>query len=201
MTEICISLKITIHFCRILNNLAYFSDSVDVTSSNNTSGNKLLLGYDTYALQLQNIDTDKFKGQTFSVNLGSVEEAMQTKEEFEDALKTSEMIMQVLDNSTAAVQLPENFLATIEECRDDDTNPLQRLSYSVFLTDILFQGQNQSKFDIGSIIVSTRLRCAENITLTNPVILIFNTVEKLNNTDAENGNCAIWDPELGMSVL
>ncbi len=65
-----------------------FSDSLNVTTSNNSSNaNKLLFGYDTYALQLQNIDPDKFKGQTFTVNLGSVEDALQSKDGFEDVLK------------------------------------------------------------------------------------------------------------------
>lgn len=163
--------------------MAHFSDSLEVTASNNSSDdNKLLLGYDTYALQLQNIDPDKFKGQTFTVNLGSVENALQSDEKFQDSLKTSEMVMKVLDNSTAAVQLSDNFFNTISGCSDADlsstsTSTRQRLSYSVFLTDILFQSFNQSRFDIGSIIVSTRLRCAVNVTLINPIILIFQTVE------------------------
>lgn len=164
--------------------MARFSDSLEVTVSDNSSdANKLLFGYDTYALQLQNTDTEKFKGQTFTVNLGSVEDALQSGERFQDSLKTSEMVMQVLDNSTAAVQLSDNFFNMISECSETDlstsTSTRQRLSYVVFLTDILFQSFNQSRIDIGSIIVSTRLRCAANVTLINPIMLTFQTVEKV----------------------
>lgn len=165
--------------------MAHFSDSLNVTlTSNSSEPNKLVLGYDTYALQLQNIDPDKFKGQTFTVNLGSVEDAMRSEDNLQDSLMTSEMVMHVLDNSTAAVQLPDTFLDTLSGCSATDLSTsvgtLQRLSYAVFLSDILFQSQNQSgRFGIGSIIVSTRLKCEENITIINPIIIIFRTVDQV----------------------
>lgn len=181
---------------------------------------KLVLGYDTYALQLQDIDLSRFNGQTFTVNLGSVENAIDSEGIASSSLKTSERVMKVLDSSTAAVQIPKDFSESLDECDvgRTSTRPLlqQRLSYSVFLTDILFQSQNQSRFDVGSIIVSTRLRCAENSTLLNPITMVFRTINQvlfsfyiidntlhdkkqlqLNGTDVSDGSCAIWDPDSG----
>ena len=160
-----------------------FTDSLDLTLSTNSSVNKFV--YDTYALQMQDIDPDTFKGQTFTVNLGSVEEALNSTEGFKDeSLKISEMDLEVLDNSTAAVQISEKF---IEECQMENTsssNLTQRLSYNVFITDILFQSLKvNSTLAIGSIIVSTRLRCKMNSSLSNPIRVIFfiNDKVRINN--------------------
>ena len=155
---------------RVLDNLAMFSDLLDLSTSSNDSGHDgVVFGFETYALQLQDIDPNSFNGsgQTFSVNLGSVENALQSEGDLGDSLVTSEMVMDILVKSTASVYLPNSFLEEVE----NDTN-MSRLSYSVFLTDILFQSPNQSGFDIGSIIVSVRLR---NTTLLNPIQVAFRT--------------------------
>ena len=153
---------------RVLNNLTMFLDLLDLSTSSNDSGQDgVFFGFDTYALLLQDIDPDFFNGQTFSVNLGSVEDALQSEGDLGDSLVTSEMVMDILVKSTASVYLPDSFLDEVE----NDTNML-RLSYSMFLTDVLFQSPNQSGFDIGSIIVSARLR---NTTLLNPVQVAFRT--------------------------
>lgn len=164
-----------------------FADLLSVNSTD-SDDDKLVLGYDTYALQLQDIDLGKFNGQTFTVNLGSVQNAIYTEGSISDALKTSERVMKILDNSTAAIQIPEDFSESLSECNNDDLlmaaflpRSQQRLSYSVFLTDILFQSKNQSRYDIGSLIVSTRLRCAENSTLLNPITAIFSTFDQVEN--------------------
>lgn len=147
--------------------------------SNNTE-DKVVFPFDTYALQLQDITPDSFKGQTFSVDLGSVQEAMTNKDGIKsNSLRTSEMIMRVLDNSTAAVQLPENFLSDTPECTTGQSGRAERLSYSVFLTDILFQTRNENASDIGSVIVSTRLSCARNRSLSTPIITHFRTSEEV----------------------
>ena len=160
-----------LYLYRILDNLAMFSDLLDLSTSSNDSEQDMdgvVFGFDTYALQLQDVD-DLFNGQTFSVNLGSVEDALQSEDGFSDSLVTSEMVMDVLVKSTASVYLPDSFFSMLT----NNTNR-SRLSYSVFLTDILFQSRNQSSFDIGSIIVSTRLNNVA--TLLNPIQLSFRTI-------------------------
>ena len=145
-----------------------------------TSGNaSMQFGFDTFALQLQDIDPDLFNGQTFTVNLGSVEDALQTSGNLGDSLRTSEVVMNILVNSTASVNLPDDFFASSMKRSTEDvlnnTNEL-RLSYTVFLTDILFQSQNQS-VDIGSIIVSTRLSSEEaDFIPKNPIEVSFRTI-------------------------
>ncbi len=47
-----------------------FSDLLDLSALTNTSG-EVTFGFDNYALQIQDLDPDVFKGQTFTVNLGS----------------------------------------------------------------------------------------------------------------------------------
>ncbi len=66
------------------------------------------------------------------------------------------------------------------ENASNSTNEM-RLSYSVFLTDILFQSQNES-LDIGSIIGSA---------------LTFSYMQ-INGTVASNGACSYWDPDKGI---
>ena len=156
---------------RILDNLAAFSDMLEL----NSSEKKAVFGFNRYALQLQDID-DKFKGQTFTVDLGPAEEAMKTEGNIRDSLATFEETMKVLENSTASVQLPANFSDSVQGCANESgpTN-LLRLSYSVFLTDILFQSGQEGR-GVGSIIVATRLGCAENSSLLNPLRVLFRTV-------------------------
>ena len=147
---------------------------MDLSASGNAS--EVIFGFDTYALLLQDVDPDFFDGQTFTVNLGSVEEALQSDSTLGASLNTSEMVMDILVITTSSVKLPENFFTgsmnRSMENGSDNTNEL-RLSYTVFLTDILFQSPNQSRFDIGSIIVSTRL--SSEIEL-NPIEVSFRTV-------------------------
>ena len=139
----------------------------------------MVLGFDTYALQLQDVDLDLFNGQFFAVNLGSVEDALQSEGSFSEALSTSEKILKLIENTTASVQLPNNTFDRIPEC--ENTTALQRLSYSVFLSDILFQSQRQveNALDIGSIIVTIRLSCAENASLSIPILIHFQTIEQV----------------------
>lgn len=183
-----------------------------LAETGNSSGeNKTVFGFDTYALQLQDIVPSLFNGQTFAINRGSVEDAKETERNIQDSLLTSVMVIDILQ-TTASIQLPNNFFDSIKGCTNESSVGI-RLSYSVFLTDILFQSElNQSV--IGSIIVAARLGCADNTTLPNPIKVIFRTIKQvhsyltlcqsiyfgyvqLNNTDVENGRCAIWNQETG----
>ena len=177
------------YLCRVLDNLARFSDLLDLSaSSGNASGeDKVIFGFDTYALQLQDVDPDLFNGQTFTVNLGSVEDALQSDGTLGASLNTSEMVMDVLVNiTTSSIKLPENFFTgsmnRSMENDSDSTNEL-RLSYTVFVTDILFQSPNQSRFDIGSIVVSTRLSSEVDPVPLNPFQVSFRTVNMVYQLD------------------
>ena len=136
-----------------------------VALSNNSSEKYAIFGFEKYALHLQDIDLNRFRGQTLSVNLGPVLKAMKSDGAIEkESLKISELIS-VLENTTASVSIPEDFFnqnrikaATNLTCNDTQ----MRLSYSLFLTDILFQSINQT---IASVILSVTLRCFTNDSL------------------------------------
>ena len=127
-----------------------------------------------YALQVQDIDREVFQGETFNVDLGSVEEAINNTGNIDqDALVT---MMETLRYATGSIQVPQSVLdvcATAENLR---------LSYSVFLNYVLFQSPNQTANNlvIGTVVLGIRLRCALNQTLTNvsmPITLSFRTRE------------------------
>ena len=76
----------------------------------NETNNKTIFGFVTYALQVQEFDPLKFNGQMFTVNLGSVEEAMNSTGIQEKDLITSEIVMSVLTNATASVHIPSDLI-------------------------------------------------------------------------------------------
>ena len=126
----------------------------------------------------------------FSVNLGSLEEARKDNRTIEqENLVTSQLesvtnlnyetddgSRNAMADTTASLQLPEDLL---DSCNDVNSNLVsaipQRLSYSVFKSDVLFQNVNQSllNLSIGSIIIAARLKCADNVTLNMSVKSTF----------------------------
>ena len=170
-----------IHF-RLLDSLQNFLDKVEVEQDENstTNSSQAVFAFETFALQVQQLDPEEYKGQVFSVNLGSVEEATKDNQTIDQAdLVTSELESENLvkmtkhEGVTASLQLPEDLLL-IDLCTSNSTSAVpQRLSYSVFKSDILFQNLNQSHLSIGSIIVAARLKCADNVTLNTSIKSTF----------------------------
>ena len=63
-------------FCayfRLLESLQSFLDEVEIS---NSTMNQTVFAFKTFALQVQTLDSAEYQGQTFSVDLGSVEEAL-----------------------------------------------------------------------------------------------------------------------------
>ena len=144
----------------------------------NTTDSKTVFGYETYALQIQDLDPLEFNGQTFIVDLGSVEQTMNVTQIEKSDLITSELVMSVVTSATASISIPDSLITGtgMGNCQIEVSNSSQqRLSYSVFLSDILFQGFNQSRFKLGSIIVSARLNCLGNDVLSSPIQTNFRT--------------------------
>ena len=169
----------------------------------NTSDNITVFSFNTFALQVQDINPEKFNGQDFLVFLGTVEQAMNITLGFEEDslvtvndasdtgasgdgdadLVTSESDMQ--EDTTATIQLPSTVFDDLENCTGSEDNglsvssSLQRLSYSVFLSDVLFQPENRTRYKVGSIVVSARIRCAltGNKSLSLPIRTNFLTSE------------------------
>ena len=149
----------------IIENLEIFSDLFNGTQDFKFSFNK-------FALQLEDVELHSFHGQSFLVNLGSVEEALKRGMAIGFYnLKVSEAVLMTLKNSTALVEIPEEILTDTSGRKSQD-----RISYTVFLTDTLFQTEPKSK--VGSIILSVRVSSIGNATLTIPVII---QLRKLSN--------------------
>ena len=136
-----------------------FLDRVEIDSSN-PSWNATVYSYQTFALQIQNINLSSFKGETFNVDLGSVERDMNITGVINDsALITVKNIMEPLNNATAAIHISEELLSYCFK-----NNRAQRLSYSIFLFDTFFRSQNPTN-QLVSLIIGARVTCSKNGTL------------------------------------
>ena len=116
---------------------------------------------------MQDVYPDSFQGQTFVVDLGPVEEAINNTGVIDqDALmKFNGGKGNTADNrsdnknSTASLHLSPSIL---EDCpATNRTSLTQRLSYSVFLSGVLFLPENRSTNQVGSIVVAARLACLQ----------------------------------------
>ena len=167
------------HVHRLLESLGRFLDKVKIDTMN-TTGNITVFSYQTFSHQLQNVNCSSFEGQTFNVDLGSVEEAMNITGRIDNsALITVENSMDPLKYATAAIHIPKNLL---EHCTPGENTCTQRISYSVFLFDTFFRPQNSLK-KIDSLIIAVRLKCGENGTLPVAVNATFQSSNNVISKD------------------
>ena len=138
---------------------------------------------------MNDIDTNTFQGQTLSVDLGSVQQAMRStsniREEAIQVMSISSSIQEeaiqvigeneVFLNRTALVQVPASVFRDFGQ-----SSGQQRLSYAVFVRDTLFQSsdENQSNLTVGSIIVAVRVnRSTASGNLSTPINVTFQASE------------------------
>ena len=156
--------------CRLLDSLTSFTNNLKIPNTTTATFTRK-----TYALQVNDIDTSNFQGQTFSVDLGSVKEAMNSSTNIrEEAIDTVEG-NKVLQNRTASVQVPVSVFQDLGQ-----SGGQQRLSYSVFVRDTLFQSsdENQSNLTVGSIIVAVRVNgTTASGNLSTPINVTFQASE------------------------
>ena len=145
-----------------------------MASNASDQDNKTVFTFNTFAIKIQEIDTTNgFGGQSFSVNLGSVEDTTGINGTIpREDLVTSDSAMDVSTMSTASIQLPNNLF---ESCGLSDNQTRLLISYSVFLSDVLFQNETQIRdgLRVGSIILAPRLPCSK--TLITPITVSFRT--------------------------
>ena len=113
---------------------------------------------------MNDINTSNLEGETLSVNLGSVQEAMNISGNIkEEAIETTSG-EKVYQNRTASVQVPASVFQDLGQ-----SSGQQRLSYAVFVRDTLFQSseENQSNLTVGSIIVAVRVNGTTAREITN----------------------------------
>lgn len=157
---------------------------VDTITLNETdSEGRTVFGYSTYALQIQSVEPMKVGGNALTVNLGSVDEALNSGQISEENLINGENLMSVLANATASVYIPTDSLVnSVNSCALELLNtPQQRLSHSIFLSDILFQSHIKNNYSIGSIIIAARIQCLDGAFLPMPVRTTFRTNPKVIN--------------------
>ena len=171
---------------RILASLETFVVNLNTsTVFRNSTSNRTVLSFETFAITVQDLDPDSFQGQTFAVDLGPVEEAIKNTGVIDQyALMTTnadnrskiDFLSEDTENSTASLRLSPSLF---EKCPTINRTSLwQRLSYSVFLSDVLFLPENRSTNQVGSIVVAARLACLQT-NKTVPIrtsFLIRNTV-------------------------
>ena len=120
---------------------------------------------------MNDIDTSNFQGQTLSIDVGSVQEAMSINRNIrEEAIETTPGI-KAYQNSTASIQVPESVFQDLGQ-----SSGQQRLSYAVFVRDTLFQSsdENQSNLTVGSIIVAVRVNgTTASGNLSTPITVTF----------------------------
>ena len=155
---------------RLLDSLTSFTDNLAIPNSTTVTFTRK-----TYALRMNDINPNNFQGQTLSVNLGSVQEAMSISSNIrEESIETSSG-NKAYQNRTASVQVPESVFRDLGQ-----TNGQQRLSYSVFVRDTLFQSsdKNQSNLTVGSIIVAVRVNgTSRDGNLSTPITVTFQASE------------------------
>ena len=156
--------------CRLIDSLTSFTDNLVITNTTTATFTQR-----TYALQMNDINTSNFQGQTLSVDLGSVQDAMSISSNIgKEAIQTIEGNKLFL-NRTASVQVPESIFQDFRQ-----SSGQQRLSYAVFVRDTLFQSsdENQSNLTVGSIIVAVRVNgTTASGNLSTPITVTFQASE------------------------
>ena len=134
----------------------------DFTDRVNLSNTSTILTRESYAIIIEEIDTDSFTGETLTVDLGSVDDALKLGNNIEESALNKEAgtNSSFQGRFTATVQAPQSIF------NDDklNTDKKQRLSYSVFVRGSLFLNQNASQ---QSIIVGVRVNGTDM--LQNPI--------------------------------
>ena len=132
----------------------------------NATNRTLLLIQDTFAILVQDIDPENLSSIAFSADLDNAE----INEE--SVMTTTEL----MPDATASAELLDPLLDSLQESNRE----FERLSYTIFLLDSLFQTPETACNDtaIGSIIQSIRVN---NSNITNPTeTIILLSFQRLN---------------------
>ena len=155
--------------------------------ASNSTDNVTVFSYTAFALQIQEIDVNTFEGQTFIITLGSYEQATNRTQQIDrENLVTFNTVLNSTDKnqlnfseeSTASIRIPSSLSDQLITCSNLTSNRFQRLSYSVFISDSLFQPRNRSQFRVASIILAPRFHCTLG-NISEPVKATFQTLPEV----------------------
>ena len=106
----------------------------------------------SFAFQVNRVNNEEIVGNVFNVDLGNIEEAMNTSNPIaKDDLK---LLMTILDNSTASVSTTSTIFNQHPSCATEED---RRIGYSVFRTDALFPDEKNGT--VTSLIVGLTVSC------------------------------------------
>ena len=173
--------SICLHLTRVLDSLESFQDRVVLSDDDNDTLQERVFAFETFALQLQEVDPETYEAQAFTVNLGSIEDMSNISGKIPDeSLMIQDTMIEILKNATASVQLPDDLLDYFVDCNEvntsvDNTTLTRRLSYSVFLSNALFQSTEIDEYELGSVIIAARVKinCGNSTNFNTPITATF----------------------------
>ena len=172
-------------FYSILQSLETFSETVDV---NFTDGNRPTFTRENFAIQLQQIDISTFAGESFNVDLGTVEEAMNNSGNIDPQALVS--LLNPLSNATGSLTVSSRVSGRI----DNNASNSVRLGYSVFVSSSLFPTESVNT-TVASVVLNLKLSgyTESNDTIDDLFNVTFQTIDPPMNQDFADETCANWD--------
>ena len=162
-----------------------FSENVNI---NFTDGNRPTFTRENFALQLQQIDISIFAGESFNVDLGTVEKAMNNSENIDPQALVS--LLNPLSNVTGSLTVSSRVSGRI----DINASNSVRLGYSVFVSSSLFPTESVNT-TVASVILNLKLSgyTKSNDTIDDLFNVTFLTIDPPMNQDVANETCANWN--------
>ena len=148
--------------------MTVFSDNVLLQNDSNST----IFTRKTFALLVEDVDVTRGVDETLFVNLGTVEEATNTSERIDPNSLTKSNITNMSTTTTAEVRVPQSVIADL----NSGEKQTQRLAYTVFTNDSLFQSTNetQNNITLGSIVISVQVNASNDTSdLPAPIQVTF----------------------------
>ena len=126
----------------------------------------------TFALLVEDVDVTRGVDETLYVNLGTVEESTNTSERIDpNSLTKSSIMANMSPTTTAEVRVPQSVITDLNSAE----KPTQRLAYTVFTNDSLFQSTNETQnITLGSIVISVQVNASNDTSdLPAPIQVTF----------------------------
>lgn len=148
--------------------MTVFSDNVLLQNDSNST----IFTRKTFALLVEDVDVTRGVDETLFINLGTVEEATNTSERINPNSLTKSNITNMSATTTAEVRVPQLVIADL----NSGEKQTQRLAYTVFTNDSLFQSTNetQNNITLGSIVISVQVNASNDTSdLPAPIQVTF----------------------------
>lgn len=138
---------------RILRSIQQLASSFSIPE--NATNNSTIFSQNNFAILVQDIDQNRFQGQTFSAILGSADQAINSNEEIDP----SDLIVMPdpVPNATVSATLPPSVVT-------DNCPAFDRIFYIVHVTNTLFltPETNCEDYTIGSIVITVGMNGCSN---------------------------------------